>query len=538
MRTPILSPLDTGGAYPGKLTWTVEAWNKNVGDSVPKDFELVEVVGDKATTIIASPASGILTEICVPKDEWFECNPSDPEDRVVLGYIGVPDGSESGKLPQDSPTPPIPPDGAKHIPAQPSRPPQEMPPDKPLVKVTPVAQKFMQVHGISLTDLLVFLGAPSPQRIRKEDVLRYVEHLAAHVPEQRVPTQSGDSSARLRIAPPARAKMRELGMREEDLRSACVQGTGAQGTSRAEDIEAYHAGRNVQPNKPIDRRGDDRTHLPVDDGAVVRIEPGKKRRTVSTVQKVVASHIAEGWEKPTAQPSFRCDFSDVVAFRKERAKAFEGATGVKLQLAFPLVAAIARVLGRGKCGTCTKCLKNSPCDVVWRFNGYWDKWGEEKADRPGPAFMEFANANLGIAFNTPSDDLVILTAPDANTKSLPELARVLAGLQQKAQERTYTRADVTGYSFIFNNVGGLQALVPPELRGKIVHVSGYSLLSGQISALLNLGALDEHGQGMVQISFDHRIISGGHAMRFLVAVFKEMLERVLPELRELCDEHT
>lgn len=518
MRIPIFTPLDTGGAYPGKATWTLEAWKKNVGDTVHTDEELVEIMTDKAPLTICAEDAGILAEICIDVGEMFECDPSEPGGRVVLGYMEIAHDSESQ---WQSPSPPISPDIS----------PQAVPPNEPSVsvKVTHLAQNFMRTQGISLADLLLFLGKQPPEKISKEHVLRYLERNAREL-EEAAPEPPARLSSRLHITPPARLKMRELGISEEDLRQAGVQGSGPGGVIRAEDINAPRAERLGERNEPIDDKVGN-------DGTPGRTETNGKRRAVPAVQKIIASHIAKGWEKPTAQPSFRCDFSDIVAFRKERAKAFEAATGAKLQLAFPLVASIARVLGRGSCGTCVNCAKKDPCDVVWRFNGYWDDYGEKEADRPGPAFVEFSDANLGIAFNTPADDLVILTAREANNKSLSELARILAGLQRKAQEKTYTLSDVTGYGFIFNNVGGLQALIPAKLREKIVHVSGYSLLSGQVSALLNLGALDEYGQGMVQISFDHRIINGGHAMRFLVAVFEEMLERVLPELRELCDWH-
>ncbi len=44
---------------------TVACWHMSIGDKVEQDDDIVEVVTDKASFNIPSPAAGIIKEICV-----------------------------------------------------------------------------------------------------------------------------------------------------------------------------------------------------------------------------------------------------------------------------------------------------------------------------------------------------------------------------------------------------------------------------------------------------------------------------------------
>ena len=69
---------------------TVSSWLKAVGDTVEADEPLLEVATDKVDTEVPSPASGVLLEIRVPEDETVEVG-------TVLAIIGDP--SEAGSAP-------------------------------------------------------------------------------------------------------------------------------------------------------------------------------------------------------------------------------------------------------------------------------------------------------------------------------------------------------------------------------------------------------------------------------------------------------
>ena len=70
---------------------TIIEWKKRIGDKVEKDETILEISTDKVDTEVPSPASGILIEINVDKNETVDVG-------VVIGYIGNPDETvESSK---------------------------------------------------------------------------------------------------------------------------------------------------------------------------------------------------------------------------------------------------------------------------------------------------------------------------------------------------------------------------------------------------------------------------------------------------------
>ncbi len=72
---------------------TVTTWLKEVGDTVEADEPILEVSTDKVDTEVPAPAAGVLEKIEVGEDETVEVG-------TVLGYIG--DGSSSNSSSDDS----------------------------------------------------------------------------------------------------------------------------------------------------------------------------------------------------------------------------------------------------------------------------------------------------------------------------------------------------------------------------------------------------------------------------------------------------
>jgi len=62
---------------------TVLKWCKSIGDSVARDEPLIELETDKVTVEIASPASGILTDIFKQSDQ--EIIPGEVLGRITIG---------------------------------------------------------------------------------------------------------------------------------------------------------------------------------------------------------------------------------------------------------------------------------------------------------------------------------------------------------------------------------------------------------------------------------------------------------------------
>ncbi len=130
--------------------------------------------------------------------------------------------------------------------------------------------------------------------------------------------------------------------------------------------------------------------------------------------------------------------------------------------------------------------------------------------------------NIGLAIEA-GQDLVVPNIKHAERKSLTELATELRELVQRVQSEQLTLDDITGGTFTITNLGlfGIDAFTPvinpPEaailgvgqLRPKA------TVVDGDVVARMSL---------TLSLTFDHRIVDGGPAARFLARI-KELIEQ-------------
>ena len=130
--------------------------------------------------------------------------------------------------------------------------------------------------------------------------------------------------------------------------------------------------------------------------------------------------------------------------------------------------------------------------------------------------------NVGLAIEA-GGDLVVANVKQADRKSLVEIASDLRGVVDRARANSLDLDDITGGTFTISNLGvyGIDAFTP--------------VLNPPESAILGVGALREKavardGQVTAELSmtlsltFDHRIIDGAPAARFLARI-RELIEQ-------------
>jgi pyruvate/2-oxoglutarate dehydrogenase complex dihydrolipoamide acyltransferase (E2) component len=121
--------------------------------------------------------------------------------------------------------------------------------------------------------------------------------------------------------------------------------------------------------------------------------------------------------------------------------------------------------------------------------------------------------------------LIVPVVKKADKKSLAEISQTIRALTQKARERKLTPDEVTGNTFTFTNLGSHEGKV--DLATPI--------LNQPDSAILGAGAIVERpvvrgGQivirpmAKISLTFDHRVIDGATAGKFLARV-TELLEK-------------
>jgi pyruvate dehydrogenase E2 component (dihydrolipoamide acetyltransferase) len=133
----------------------------------------------------------------------------------------------------------------------------------------------------------------------------------------------------------------------------------------------------------------------------------------------------------------------------------------------------------------------------------------------------YEDINIGVAVAT-EKGLVVPVIRNANKKSLAQIAAVLKELVEKAREGKLTREDLTGGTFTITNLGmyGVEVFIP--------------IINPPEAAILGVGRVSEKPVMVnkelkvkpvmyLSLSFDHRIIDGAPAAKFLQRV-KQILE--------------
>ncbi|WP_280399226.1 dihydrolipoamide acetyltransferase family protein [Nocardia carnea] len=290
---------------------------------------------------------------------------------------------------------------------------------------------------------------------------------------------TGLGGGRVAATPGARKLARELGI---DL--WYVAGSGPGGAVTVSDV------RGAVPVSEPDYR--DRA----DAEAAAAEQPARgadreERTPISGVRKrTAAAMVASARTIPQASAASTVDITASLELLEHlrATKAFEGLTPTPLALvAKAVLAALAEYPG---------------------INTFWDEANSEIVTR--------YYVNLGIAVAT-DRGLLVPNIKDAQTLSLRELCREIGWLAQTARDGRAGLPDLRGGTFTISNVGvfGVD--------------SGIPLVNPGEAAILCVGAVDRRpwvfrGELAVRsvvtltLSFDHRMIDGELAARFLAAV--------------------
>lgn len=129
--------------------------------------------------------------------------------------------------------------------------------------------------------------------------------------------------------------------------------------------------------------------------------------------------------------------------------------------------------------------------------------------------------DIGIAVST-EEGLVVPVLRDADKKSFAEIERGIAELAKRARENKLGLAELQGGTFTITNGGVFGSLLStPILNGPQVGILGMHAIQERPVAVE--GQIVIRPMMYVALSYDHRIVDGSEAVRFLVRV-KELVE--------------
>jgi pyruvate dehydrogenase E2 component (dihydrolipoamide acetyltransferase) len=285
---------------------------------------------------------------------------------------------------------------------------------------------------------------------------------------------------RAHASPSVRRIARELGV---DL--AKVAGTGRHGRITDTDVRSFANTGGQAAAAPAPAAG---MGIPVitqpDWSQFGEIET----LPMSRINKLSAKHLHKAWlNVPQVTHFDEADITELEAYRqkmKDRAK--EMGFGLT-PLVFMMKAVVA-------------ALKEYP-----RFNCAMDDAGENLIQR--------RYFNLGIAVDTP-DGLMVPVIRDVDRKGIFELARELGEVSKRTREGQLKSADLQGGCFSISSLGGIGGTnFTPIVNAPEVGILGLTRAQQRLVRLD--GEIVDRLIQPLAVSYDHRVIDGAYAARFV-----------------------
>ncbi|HXR46237.1 MAG TPA: 2-oxo acid dehydrogenase subunit E2 [Candidatus Limnocylindrales bacterium] len=213
------------------------------------------------------------------------------------------------------------------------------------------------------------------------------------------------------------------------------------------------------------------------------------KKPLTPLRQVIARRMSESWNAVARVTQFdEADFTQLNVLRKTFAPKYEK-KGVRLTLT-PLVL-------KALVGT----LKKHPI-----FNSSLDELANEIV------IKEYYH--LGIAVDT-EQGLMVPVIRDVDKKSVLDLSRELEQLAQKARDRKVSGDELKGGTFTISNQGAIGgAHFTPIVNRPEVAILG--LGRGAMKPVARDGKVEIRMMTPLALSYDHRIIDGGEAARFIV----------------------
>jgi 2-oxoglutarate dehydrogenase E2 component (dihydrolipoamide succinyltransferase) len=484
---------------------TITKWLKQVGDRVERDEPLFEISTDKVDAEIPSPAAGTLTDIKFQEGETVEVN-------TVVAVLdgGAKTERSGGNQAQTSapasqaavaaPTPPPPP-----TPAAPTPPPQQSTTQQQATASTQQAASHAAPQS----------SAPAPptaQVASREDASQaaavQTSGAGATAPAAAAPPQDGaggngheqtvEELRRTRSSPLVRNIAREHGI---DI--SRLEGTGASGRVTKNDILSFiESGAMMSPQEAMQRGQTAQVSAPAAQQAGTAVQPATEDRVeqMSVMRRKIADHMVMS-RRTSAHVTtvYEIDMTRIAKLRDEHRASFQERTGTKLTFMPFIFQAV------------TSAIRKFPI-----FN----------AQVSGDQIIYKRDINLGMAVAL-DWGLIVPVIKRADDLSISGLARAANDLAERARNKQLKPDEVAGGTFTVTNPGVFGGLF------------GTPIINQPQVAILGIGAIEKRpkvlatpeGDDFIAIrsmaffalSFDHRIIDGSDAEKFLAYV-KQLLE--------------
>jgi pyruvate dehydrogenase E2 component (dihydrolipoamide acetyltransferase) len=477
------------------------------GDAVAADQPLLELETDKAAFELPSPQAGTVSHVHVKKGDTVRVGqkvltieggrvagdgreakkktkgdaPARAEARAAEPDDAVSEQAE--RAPARPPTRPAPASGQRAVDAQPERGRDDRAaaeprrPGKEQASVPAKEEEEGKTEGEEA-------GQPED---RSEGAAKTAKPETATEPG---PNATAAPESEVAAGPAARRLAREL---KVDL--VRIRGTGSGGRITPEDVQAFVRGR--APTAPPAARSDASAAEDERWGPV-------ERRALTGIEKAAARHLSASWSEIPHVTHH--DLADVTELEDARRRYQAEKDEAEPKLTWTALVVKAVVVG----------LRAFP-----RVNSSLDLEREELVTK--------RYVHVGVAVDT-EHGLLVPVLRDADRKTTREIATEIADLAERARARKLALQDMQGASFTVTNVGGIGGVAfTPIVSRPEVAILGVARSREQLA--LREGRVVSRIVLPLSLSYDHRVINGADAARF-VRYVAELLEDPLRLLLE------
>ena len=430
------------------------------GDTIAKDQAILELETDKATIEVPSSVAGVVKDVQVKAGQKIKVG------QTILSVDDAGAGAEAPAAPAKQAEAVKPEHGIV----------KAAEPDKPAPDPEPEDDKDESSHI-----------APRQRRGEVVDISR-----AARTAPQAAPVAEANAAS-AGSAPPAapsvRRIARELGV---DIRQ--VSGTGPGGRITVDDVQGFvrQALSAGGPSTSLMAGGGGGAPAPASPGQQALPDFSKwgdvERKPLSNIRRKTAEHLGHAWNViPHVTQHDRADITALEELRKKYGPQAERAGG-KLTVT---VVALKILAG-----------------AVRKFPQFASSIDMARGQLVYKKYM-----NVGVAVDT-DRGLLVPVIRDVDKKGIVELSSELAKASEKARAGKLSLDEMSGGVLTITNLGGIGGVgFTPIVNWPEVAILGIS--RGSLEPVWNGAEFQPRLMLPLSLSYDHRVIDGADAARFL-----------------------
>ena len=478
---------------------TITKWLKQEGEEIGEDELLVEVSTDKVDSEVPSSAAGTLQKILVPEGETVKVG-------TPIALVGEGAAAGDGQAPASDESQQAEAGGAE----------SEQQAGDGQAASAEQGQAQASADAEAAGDAAQEQAEAQSEHARTEedqqgddqqgeesdeagkgdaDVSEPKDQPAAKAAQR---DGAGDTSKRGIISPLVRRLADEHGVDLDE-----VEGTGTGGRIRKQDVLKYvetgaskpaaKPAASAEPAPEAEEKPQERPAAARKGAEPAVAEAGGREELVpwTNIRRRTAEHmVASARETARAWNAVEADWTDIVKLREQAKAAFNEREGFNL--------------------TYMPFLARAVCDTLLEMPEVNATFDEDNQANRVKHYV-----NLGIAVALEGGGLIVPVVKGADGKNLAGLARDINDVAQRARSKKLSPDDLTGGTFTITNPGpfGSVISVPIIPMGQAAILGFEAIRKGVV--VTDDDALAIRSTGFLSLSWDHRIIDGAEAARFL-----------------------